>query len=187
MPSHYADWAARIRVPSGFLLAAVYLFFSQPTPARLVWGGGLGLAGLLLRAVSTGFLAKNQRLTTGGPYAHTRNPLYLGSALAGVGFCVAGGRWWFLVLLAVFLTAVYLPVIRREEEHLRKLFPEEFPAYVRGVPMLLPRLSAPAGLAPVPRTFDAKLYWKNREYQALFAYISIILFLIGKMYWTGRG
>ncbi|MBI3895588.1 MAG: isoprenylcysteine carboxylmethyltransferase family protein [Acidobacteria bacterium] len=181
MSSSYSAMAARIRVPSGFLLAAIYGIFAQPTPARLLWGGGVALAGLLLRAWSAGHLEKNRQLATSGPYAYTRNPLYIGSALAGIGFCIAGGRWWFFVLLGVFLTAVYWPVIRREEAHLRQLFPGEFAAYADSVPAIVPRL-IPWRETRVQARFSWKQYRQNREYEALFAYAIILLFLFGKMF-----
>jgi len=181
MPNSYAELAARIRVPSGLLLGATYLLFARPTPERLLWGSAVALAGLFLRAAGAGHLAKNRRLATSGPYAYMRHPLYLGSALAGIGFCLAGGRWWFFLLLGVFMAAVYWPVIRREENHLGKLFPEEFPTYASSVPFLSFRRpgnhTSPAG----PNQFSWSLYWKNREYRAFLAYVTIVLVLLGKM------
>src|ERR1019366_5265195 len=157
MPNSYSELAARIRVPCGLLLGIVFILFAQPTPKRLLWGSAVALGGLLLRAAGAGHLAKNRRLATSGPYACTRHPLYLGSALAGTGFCVAGGRWWFFLLLAVFLAAVYWPVIRREELHLRQLFPEEFGNYAPSLLFLFPRraASAPQG---GPNRFSWQLY-----------------------------
>ena len=182
MSSSYSALAARIRVPSGFLLAALYMIFAQPTPARLLWGGGVALAGLLLRGWSAGHLEKNRQLATSGPYAYTRNPLYVGSALAGIGFCIAGGRWWFFVLLIAFLTAVYWPVIRNEQAHLRRLFPEDFATYAQSVPAIVPRLIPWREGRPAQTRFAWKRYGQNREYEAFFAYVVILLFLFGKMF-----
>jgi len=181
----YAELASRIRVPAGFVLGAIYLIFSQPTPARLFWGGAVALAGILLRAASAGFLRKNQSLATGGPYAHTRNPLYLGTALAGTGFCIAGGRLWFFLLLAAFLAAVYWPVLQKEEAHLRKIFPE-YEAYARAVPAVIPRLLPWRGAGAPPNSFDVRQYLRNREYEALLAYAAILLALWAKMTWLAR-
>ena len=142
----------------------------------------MALAGLLLRAWSAGHLEKNRRLATSGPYAYTRNPLYVGSALTGLGFSIAGDRWWFFILLGVFLAAVYWPVIRNEEAHLRQLFPRDFATYAQSVPAIVPRLIPWREARPVQAQFDWKRYRKNREYQALFAYVIILLFLLGKMF-----
>ena len=87
-PKRYADAVARLRVPSGFLIVIVFAWLSHPSVASLAWGFPIALAGLALRAWAAGCLAKNRELSTGGPYAYTRNPLYLGTLL------VAEGWWW---------------------------------------------------------------------------------------------
>ena len=175
--------AARIRVPASFVLAAVYLVFSRPTPSRLAVGVAVALAGILLRAASAGRLAKNQSLAVSGPYAHTRNPLYLGSALAGTGFAIAGGRWWFFLLLGLFFAAVYWPVMRNETAHLSRLFGEAFVAYTHAVPLFWPRFQAWRPLGTPPQPFQWERYWKNREYEALLAFAVIVAALWGKMLW----
>ena len=163
------------------MLFRSFILFAQPTPIRLLWGSAVALGGLLLRAAGAGHLAKNRRLATSGPYAYTRHPLYLGSAIAGVGFCVAGGPWWFFLLLAAFLGAVYWPVIRREEIHLRQLFPEEFGNYAQSVLFLFPGRAALPARQGEPNRFSWELYWKNREYRAFLAYVAIVFVLLGKM------
>ncbi|MGH9783484.1 MAG: methyltransferase family protein [Terriglobia bacterium] len=179
----YGERVARYRVRAGFLLGAIFLVWAQPTPGRLALGAAIALLGLSLRAWSAGCLEKNQRLATGGPYAFTRNPLYLGSALAGFGLAIAGGRWWFLLVLFLFLATVYWPVMRREQTRLERLFPNEFPAYAQAVPMFRPRLR-PWGGSASPVRFALARYRKNREYRALFGSLVIVLFLWVRMYWS---
>jgi protein-S-isoprenylcysteine O-methyltransferase Ste14 len=127
----------------------------------------VALAGLLVRAWACGHLAKNERLATTGPFAHTRNPLYLGTLAAAAGFALAGRSGWLAVLFGVYFAAVYLPVIGEEESHLRRLFPE-YAAYAERVPRLAPRLR------PAQRSgrFQWALYRRNREYQALLAWLA---------------
>lgn len=182
MPKTYAEIAARVRVPLGLLLGIIYVVFAQPTGRRLAWGAALAFAGLLLRASGAGHLAKNQTLATGGPYQYIRHPLYLGSILAGAGYCIAGGKWWFVALLAVFLGAVYAPVIRREEARLREIFPQVYSDYARKVPFFIPRLSTRPALPSPPSRFSWSLYRKNREYQAFLAYVAIVFVLLLKLY-----
>jgi hypothetical protein len=91
MDSAYAAWATRWRVPLGFLLGVAYLVFCRPTVKLLIAGGAVAAAGVAIRAFAAGHLAKNQKLAMSGPYACTRNPLYLGSSLMGAGFALAGG------------------------------------------------------------------------------------------------
>ena len=176
----YAELAARVRVPAGFLLLAVYAVFARPAPGPLLAGGLIALSGLLLRGYAAGYLRKNRSLATSGPYAFTRNPLYLGSALAAAGFAVAGGVWWLALLLAAFLVLVYLPVVSEEESHLANLFPE-FRQYADTVPRFWPRLTRPGRASASSGRFEWPVYWQNQEYKALLAYLVGIGLLIWKL------
>src|ERR1700679_1085448 len=134
-PKPYADAVARLRVPSGFLIVLVFAWLSHPTAPSLEVGLPVSVAGLALRAWAAGCLAKDQRLATGGPYAHTRNPLYLGTLLVAAGFSSASNSLWLGGLFAVVFLFVYLPVIQLEEQHLRRLFPE-YSVFASRVPTL---------------------------------------------------
>jgi protein-S-isoprenylcysteine O-methyltransferase Ste14 len=171
------DWVARwqrvarrIRVPLGFLTAALYLYELSrraPHPAAVAWSLALVVPGLWLRAYAAGYVKKNRELTSTGPYAHTRNPLYLGSMLIAAGFALALLSWPVALALAIGFAVIYIPVIASEERFLRVTFPG-FEAYCRSVPRLIPRLT------PVPQTgngsgagsFSLGLYRKHREYNA---------------------
>ena len=162
--------ARRIRVPLGFLTAALYLFElwrRPPVPAAVAWSLALVLPGLWLRAYASGYVKKNSELTQTGPYAHTRNPLYLGSSLMAAGFALALLSWPVAVVLAAGFAIIYIPVIAGEEQFLRATFPE-FDDYCRRVPRLIPRLSTQPG--PKDKNsgaaFSLSLYLKHREYNA---------------------
>lgn len=185
MSNQYARVASRLRVPAGFVIAALYLLFAEPTPLRLLLGGSIAIAGLALRAASAGRLQKNRVLAVSGPYAYTRNPLYLGSAVAGAGFAIAGGRWWFLLLLGGFFLAVYVPVMRAEENRLSGLFGRTYYEYANAVPLLFPRCTPWSPPGGQPERFHFRLYWSNREYRAGIAFLVIVLLLWGKMVWMG--
>ncbi len=177
MNSAYAAWAARWRVPLGFLLGIAFLVFSRPTFEMLIAGGAVGAVGVALRAYAAGHLAKNQKLAMSGPYAYTRNPLYLGSALIGAGLAWAGGSGILALAFAVLFAAVYWPVIRREEEYLRRQFGEVYDGYAKRVPLFLPRFRRPAD----GEKFQWKQYWKNREYEAFLGYLAVLIFLAFKI------
>lgn len=180
-----ASWpniARRIRVPLGFVVAALYLWLAQPSVTSLAAGALFVIAGLLLRGWASGTLQKNERLATTGPYAYTRNPLYLGSLILAAGFAIAARSWWIVLVLAVMFLVIYLPVIRSEEEYLAQHF-AEFSAYAAVVPRLLPRLKA-AGSDD--SEFSWSLYNKHREYHATLGSVAILLILIGKMFWISR-
>src|SRR2546426_1907142 len=116
--------ARRIRVPLGFVFALVYFWLARPSWRSIAVGAVLVVPGLLVRALASGHVRKNEALATSGPYAYTRNPLYLGSLLMGVGFAIAARSSWIGAALVVMLFAIYIPVIRDEEIFLRQKFPE---------------------------------------------------------------
>ena len=138
------------------------------------------LPGLLIRALASGHVRKNEALATSGPYAYTRNPLYLGSLLIGVGFAVAARSWWVGVALVVMFFAIYVPVIRDEEAFLRRTFPE-FEEYARRVPRMFPHLATQSGSKDDPAKFSMGLYRKHREYNALIGSALLVCALILKM------
>ena len=177
-----AEWskvARRIRVPLGFAFAILYFWLARPT-WRFVGIGALFIAlGLLLRALASGHVQKNEALAMSGPYAYTRNPLYLGSLLIGTGFALAARSWWVAGILAVMFFAIYIPVIRDEEKFLREKFPE-FEEYARRVPRILPRIS-PARLGQAGGAFSAELYAKHREWNALLGSGVLLAALIARM------
>jgi len=185
-PDWIARWqliARRIRVPLGFLTAALYLFElirRAPQPAAVAWSLALVLPGLWLRAYASGYVKKNRELTVTGPYAHTRNPLYLGSMLIAAGFALALLSWPVAVALALVFAAIYVPVIASEERFLRATFPG-FDDYCRKVPRLIPRLTPARNSQDksAPGAFSLSLYLQHREYNAsigaLLLYLSLLL------------
>jgi hypothetical protein len=182
--------ARRIRVPLGFVTAALYLFElwrRAPRPAAMAWSLALVIPGLWLRGYASGYVKKNRELTVTGPYAHTRNPLYLGSMLMAGGFALALESWPVAVVLGVGFAVIYIPVIASEERFLRATFPE-FGEYSRHVPRLIPRLTGyrsgaatepgGGGKEGVTGGFSLGLYRKHREYNAAIGALLLYLCLI---------
>jgi protein-S-isoprenylcysteine O-methyltransferase Ste14 len=175
----YSRVARRIRVPLGFVFAVLYFWLARPTWRFIALGAILIVPGLLIRALASGHVRKNEALATTGPYAYTRNPLYLGSLLMGVGFAVAARSWWVGVALVVMFLAIYLPVIRDEEVFLRAKFPE-FEEYARRVPRMFPRFT-PLRSDDGGSGFSLDLYLKHREYNALIGCVFLVGALFVKM------
>ena len=146
----------------------------------LVCGVGIALLGLLLRGYAAGHLRKHKQLATSGPYAFTRNPLYLGSVLLAAGFSVASHSWISTALLAAYLAVFYPVVIRREQTELETLYGAAFVEYASRVPAFWPRLS-PA--MPSTERFSWALYRKNREYEAAIGLAVAMTILIVLMVW----
>ncbi len=178
-PKAYADRVARLRVPAGFVMLAAFAVFSHPTPESLVVGLAISLLGLALRAWAAGHLAKNQRLAVSGPYAFTRNPLYLGTLLAALGFAAAGRSIGLAVLFGSLFALVYLPAIELEEQHLTKILPG-YADFAARVPLLVPGWPK-SGLGPDEFSFG--LYVKNREYQALIGWVAGAGWLAVRAFW----
>ncbi len=175
----------RIRVPAGFAYAALYLFLCQPTPLAFASGTGLAALGLATRIWAAGHLEKWKRLAVGGPYRFTRNPLYLGSFLMGLGFALASASLLLVSLFAFLFIFIYLPVMRREEEELSSAYGEEFAAYRRTVPLFFPLPGG--GPAPVGPGGPGNFQWSrvilNREYQAVIGFVAVLLLVGLKMLW----
>jgi protein-S-isoprenylcysteine O-methyltransferase Ste14 len=161
----------RWRVRAGYPVAVLFWIFARPTYLSIALGGIIVAFGLVVRALSAGHLEKDRELAVTGPYAVTRNPLYLGSALLAAGFAVAGGSWADGAMVAIYFAVFYYAVMRNEEEGLRKRFGAAFEAYAARVPLFFPRYSAPvtsgSGAIPPSKRFSWKLYRRNREYNAL--------------------
>ena len=141
-----------------------FVIFARPTPISLVVGGLISIFGLAIRAWAAGHIRKNAVLATTGPYAYTRNPLYLGSFFLGLGFTLAAGRWLLAILFAALFLGIYLPVMRVESATLAQMFGEDFKRYAESVPLFLPRLTRYQDRDDT--RFDRSLYLRYREYRA---------------------
>ncbi len=157
---------SRLRVPLGWVAGALALLLARPRPLSLALGAVIALAGEALRLWASGHLEKTRTLATGGPYAHTRNPLYFGSVVMALGWVVAALSPWVAAAAGAYLLAFYPSVIRQEEAYLREKFGRDYEDWATAVPLFLPRLR-PAG----PRT--SRFRWErvrgNREWRTVLA------------------
>lgn len=174
----------RWRVPLGFLCAAVFLLLARPKPITLLVGAGISVIGLAVRAWAAGHIRKNITLAITGPYAFTRNPLYLGSFFLGLGFTIAAGRWVLAVLFAALFLGIYLPVMRVEANDLSEAFGDEYKRYAASVPLFLPRLTRYQPEKAALTHFDTGLYMKYREYRAALGMALGWLALVIKSYFV---
>jgi protein-S-isoprenylcysteine O-methyltransferase Ste14 len=176
-PKPYADRMAKLRVPFGFLLIVAFVWLARPDVFSLALGLPVSALGLALRAWAAGHLEKNLTLTESGPYARVRNPLYLGTLTAAAGLAIASRRWELAVLFGAVFLLVYLPVVELEEQHLHDLFPG-FAKYAGRVPRLRPRLG---GGTEATKRFRWAVYRRNREYEALAAFVAAVAVLVWKI------
>lgn len=176
--------ARRIRVPLGFLFAGTYFWVARPDTHSLMASLLLVLPGIALRAYASGYVKKNAELTVTGPYAYTRNPLYLGSMLIAFGFALASRSAGIAIALVVLFAIIYWPTILGEEKYLRAHF-SAFDAYALRVPRLVPFrfLQARRDTTAAGGNFSWKLYWKHREYNSVLGSTILFLALIARLLW----
>ena len=175
--STWSRVARRIRIPMGFIFALVFIWLARPTGLSIIVGGLVMIPGLLLRGLASGHVQKDKQLTTSGPYAYTRNPLYLGSLIMAGGFAIAARSWWIVVLMLLMFAVIYIPVIAGEERYLRQTFPD-YDEYARQVPRMFPRLSR---YGDQQSAYSAARYWKHREYEASIGCTVVLAILILKL------
>ncbi|MBK5254588.1 MAG: isoprenylcysteine carboxylmethyltransferase family protein [Vicinamibacteria bacterium] len=169
---------SRIRVRAGYTAGALALFFAEPTQESLVAGAALAAFGELIRIWASGHIQKTLRLATGGPYAHTRNPLYLGSVLMALGLLVAA-RHLISVLAGLGYLAVFYPVIIKEEaKFLRGKFPNEYHDWARHVPIFFPRL-IPSG--PRESKFELARLLANHEWRSVLGLALLASYMIWRL------
>ncbi len=170
----------KFRVPLGFLFAAVFLIFAKPTLLLMLIGISIAFFGLLIRGWSAGHIRKNKELAISGPYKFTRNPLYLGSFLLGLGFMIASGVWWLVLLFIVLYLGIYLPVMSVESDELTAIFGEKYKEYAREVSLFFPWFS---NYKSDGKKFEKELYMRYREYQAGLGFLAICAILALKAYY----
>ena len=121
-----------------FWLVITALVVGQSSMISILLGILPLLLGVMLYVRAKGCLRQNLDVARAGPYRYVRHPYYLANALIDTSIAVMSGWWLLPAVLPVWWLCVYVPVIRSEERHLASLFPEDYPAYRKRVPMLVP-------------------------------------------------
>jgi protein-S-isoprenylcysteine O-methyltransferase Ste14 len=161
---------ARWRVPLGYALGGVALWFADPTPRSLAIGAVVGAVGEALRIWAAGHLEKGREVTNTGPYAITRHPLYAGSTIMGAGLAIAANSIPVAVLVFAYLAVTITAAVRSEEAHLTDKFGAHYPAYREGT------------AAPGARRFSFERAWRNREYRAFLGFVAVLALLAARVY-----
>jgi protein-S-isoprenylcysteine O-methyltransferase Ste14 len=177
------DLAMRWRVRAGYPLAAVFFWLAHPSAESLWTGTAIAAFGLMIRAAAAGHLRKHEQLSTSGPYAYTRNPLYLGSAFLALGMVVAARSWPAALIIFLYLAVFYPLVMRREEDELRRKYGSAFDEYAAAVPQFIPRVRTRGVSGPTSAQFSWDSYVANREWQASVGVGFVVLMLWVKRIW----
>ena len=167
--------AQKVRVPAATLLGVVFLLLMHPTLLSLWLGGAIALVGSTLRIWAAGHIEKGKVLAQGGPYAWTRNPLYLGSFIMSLGIISVGQTYWLLIPFGLFYLVIYYPVMKAEEEELLKGYGQDFIVYARRVPLFFPGSQTWEGNS-------SHFLWsrvvRNREHRTLAGLLITEVFLV---------
>src|SRR5467141_1118288 len=172
------NFFVRWRVRLGYPLAIAVLYFSLPTPRSILVGALAGVIGLSVRAYAAGYLHKQEVLTVTGPYAYTRNPLYLGSAILALGAGIAMRSWISAFILIIYFAVFYSAVMRREAKELHLRHGASFEEYARTVPLFMPRLTAAKLPGDSAGSFSFAQYRKNHEWQAATGFLFLLFALM---------
>jgi hypothetical protein len=160
-------------------------WLARPTLESIGWGGAIGALGLFVRGLAAGHLRKHEALAVAGPYAYTRNPLYVGSAVLAAGLALACRSWSAAGLVAMYFVVFYVPVMRREEQELRKLYGAAFEQYAERVPLFFPTMKRSTGTVGSAHQFSWPQYARNREYRAAVGFVLVLAAL--SLLWRWRG
>jgi protein-S-isoprenylcysteine O-methyltransferase Ste14 len=155
-----------VRVTVGYALGLLTLALARPSLSSLAAGFSVGVLGELIRLWASGHIEKTEKLATGGPYAHTRNPLYVGSTLLALGVAIAAASVIVVAAVVVYFAVFYPAVIAEESRFMRGKFGADYDAWSREVPAFFPRLT-PGG-ARTSR-FSWERVNKNREWRTVCA------------------
>jgi protein-S-isoprenylcysteine O-methyltransferase Ste14 len=169
--------AQKIRVPAGTVLGIVFLLLMRPSESSLWIGAFISLIGALVRFWAAGHIVKGKVLTRTGPYAFSRNPLYLGSFIMALGMIIGGRGYWLLPVFALFFLVFYVPVMRAEEKELLNSYGDEFVEYSKNVPLFFPAFRSSG--YPAAGFLWAR-FVRNREYRTIIGLILAGAFLVLK-------
>lgn len=176
--SNWREILNRFRVRSGLFLAIAVILLARSSWTSIFLGVLISLLGLTVRAWASGHLSKERTLAVSGPYRYSRNPLYLGNFLLGIGIVVGARSWWVLGLFVIYYGVFYPLIIRREGDRMRELFPQQYEEYRKKVPLFLPSIRKHF---PARGKWSRSLYMQNKEYRALQGTILIWLILAAKL------
>jgi len=169
------------RIPASILMGAAILLLAKPTTSSWILGFVVVAIGESLRIWASGHIHKSAEVTTTGPYAMCRHPLYLGHYLVATGFCITGDSMMAFIIVSISFFIIYMPTWKNEEKNLIQLFGDTYNEFMAATPALLPRWSG--------KVFSGSFSWalvkQHREWKHAAALLGgmVIMVIIG--WWRG--
>ena len=153
----------------------VYPFVARMTDVSYYSGLVLMALGLLVRFWASGYISKSRTLATSGPYAYTRNPLYLGNFILGLGVSVVSNNIWLILYYTLSFTILYIGTIKEEQKVLQEKFGQQYHDYVALVPMFLPSFGSYKKSAK--GNFNIVQSFKNGEFIRIFGFLLLMVLM----------
>jgi protein-S-isoprenylcysteine O-methyltransferase Ste14 len=153
----------------------IYPFVAHITDVSFWSGAVVMLLGLAVRFWASGYIRKTRELATSGPYSHTRNPLYVGNFLLGLGVCLAANNIWLVLYYSIGFLFIYDGTIKEEEKVLKDKFGASYKEYIKNVPRFFPSIKQRINVQK--DTFDIHQSFKNGEFIRVFGFLLLILSL----------
>lgn len=172
----------KTRVTLAWLFSIALVFLANSGP---YWPGiALCFLGAVLRFWASGYLRKDRQVAVGGPYAWTRNPLYLGTFLMALGAALSIEAWWLMAAITLSFVGIYHFIILDEEEKLETYFGKPYQDYLERVPRFFPRpWPTPVeslkeiNSNPEVQKFSSPLAFENKAYEPFAAFVALIGFI----------
>jgi protein-S-isoprenylcysteine O-methyltransferase Ste14 len=163
------------------------LIFAVPDRQSMRQGIGLIVAGLLLRLWANGYAIKMDKLTTCGPYAFVRHPLYLGTILLAAGAVIMLKVYYLGILLFLVMGFVYYRTMKTEDKMLQDKFAGQYLDYKRRVPAILPTIFPFRAGEKWP--FSLERLIRSQEYKLTIwiTVLVIVFYLKARLIGEGRG
>ena len=172
----------KVRKAPLFLGSVILVLFAKPNLPGTIVGIFLIFIGEAWRIWGTGHLEKNETLTVTGPYAYVKNPLYVGSILLTVGYCILANNLYVLAIATLMFCFHYIPYKKKiEGDRLKKIFGRPYEDYDEHVPDYLPRWT-PYSSQKAPWKF--KTFLENSEAGIVILILLGILVILSRPCWN---
>ena len=166
----------RYRSFVGILSLIALLYVAKPSPVSVTIGFFFILTGMLFRAWASGYINKDQQLATDGPFSLTRNPLYFGNFVLGLGIAIAGNNALSYIIFFAYYLLFFPFLMTLEHKRLKEKFGTAYEEYAKNSHTFFPKLKK------VKRgEFNISFYMKNREYRVLYFSLFVIAIMILKV------
>ena len=166
----------RYRSFVGILCLIALLYLAKPSPVSVAVGFFFIIAGMFFRAWASGYINKDKELATDGPFSLTRNPLYFGNFILGLGIAIAGNNEYSYGIFFCFYLSFFPFLMVIEHKRMKEKFGEAYEKYAGNLHSFFPKIKKIK-----KGEYNISYYMKNREYRVLYFSLFVIAIMILKV------